>query len=277
MDTFWPVFPAFVESIVPAAVASLFVHHVCCRSLQLLVSVGVLVVFTAAALVSGVGVWGGGFLDRFVIVVIVPLLRQQKQPFVTERRPVLRRFWHTVPLFPDDLRSEIPAIRPERESQHPRNTDHVFRLQALWGTALVGVLLHFHVLPAQTLGGGALEAATAVCGPGIAYIDPHRAVLLQDAPEFPEHQHHVFNVLVDGGLEPELPHPRVTDDTPALWHLRFDGLALFIDTTGLDLTAAVDALGPIPGADFGYQRRRFPEVNTSRMATENHAWDVVAT
>ena len=38
---------------------------------------------------------------------------------------------HRVFLHPDDVVSQIPSCIAKGESQHPRNTDHVFRLAAL--------------------------------------------------------------------------------------------------------------------------------------------------
>src|ERR1700682_4725112 len=77
--------------------------------------------------------------DGLVVVEIVTALTQQKDCFVASRRSIFDRLWYCVRLVPDYLLAQVPAVGAQREGQHPRNSNQVFRLAPnnIHSTALI--------------------------------------------------------------------------------------------------------------------------------------------
>src|SRR3990172_4200259 len=65
-------------------------------------------------------------LDYLGVVVVAGGLRQKKNVFVASSRPIRYGFWHAVFLVPDNIRSQVPSIRPQGKGYHPGNAYKVF-------------------------------------------------------------------------------------------------------------------------------------------------------
>ena len=70
-------------------------------------------------------------LDRIRIKEVAGRPRQQKDVFVGLGRTVTDALRQAVDLVPDDVAAQIPAVRTKGKRQHPRDADHVLRLDAV--------------------------------------------------------------------------------------------------------------------------------------------------
>ena len=67
-------------------------------------------------------------LNRLVIIVVFRRFRQQKYMLVAFRRAVFHALRQTVDFVPDDVRAKIIPEVSQRKREHPRDSDHVLRL-----------------------------------------------------------------------------------------------------------------------------------------------------
>ena len=137
------------------------------------------------------------FPNRIRIVEIPLRLGEQKDVFVRPCRPVRHALRHRIGLGPDDVRSQIPAVRLEREGDAPWDAAKVFRLEAggsivTWTGDAVACLMV----------GMATESAARVA---IPQIQPAHPVIPQHPPDLAEHAHHRLHVSVRRRLKAYLP------------------------------------------------------------------------
>src|SRR6185436_9477152 len=164
------------------------------------------------------------FRNRRRIVEIPRAARQQEQVLMRLRRAIRDRLGHRVGLVPDDIRSEIPAVRLQREGYAPGDTNEILRLQRRVIVAPRARVCPFRMR--RDLGSAerldlraaaevtvTLECALVGRGPApalrsprsgitVPQIHPAGAICSQHAPHFAEYADHRGNVLLWCALKP---------------------------------------------------------------------------
>ena len=94
-----------------------------------------------------------------------------------------RTFQHEMILHPDDVVAQIPDGIAEGKSQHPRNTDHIFRPAAL------NFVVESHSLTVFAVGVLRVNKITLITFPsvGVRDVQPERTIRTQNAPDFGKH------------------------------------------------------------------------------------------
>jgi len=119
--------------------------------------------------------------------------------------PVHNGLRHRIPLGPDDIGSQDPAVGLQRQSHPPRYSDQALMRQSGIDTDLGPLATRIRYSPlagaesAPMIAAGAVLSAGitgAIGDVGIAEDQPQCAIIPQDTPNFPEDLDHPVHVLL---------------------------------------------------------------------------------
>ena len=149
--------------------------------------------------------------DRFHhcvgVVMVVFRLRKKEHVLMSPRRPVFHRFRLAIGLVPDDIGPKVPSVRLKSEGNLPWNADEIFRLEA-------GRRRRPIIHSARPIFLIALSPSAAAARVGIAYVQPERAVIPENAPHLSKDFREVIEVEAQFHFRPDLARNTVIAQPP---------------------------------------------------------------